>query len=181
MAAVAEGKGITQDRYLRKRIGNALYGRFQFLPIRLGAGATASDGVPPYYIGMFTKEVLSEEAEVTIPEIPEETVEQLMETAKQLVREIHTEKRCVPRLAVCVCVCKRDVKEISTTVWSLRGCGRLRGCGHVHTHSARVRASELRRPTRRAVRSGDSRGDACCSMGFGVCACCVLRGRAECV
>ena len=111
MAAVAEGKGITQDRYLRKRIGNALYGRFQFLPIRLGAGATASDGVPPYYIGMFTKEVLSEEAEVTIPEIPEETVAQLMETAKQLVQEIHTEKRCVPRLAVCVCVCVRETSK----------------------------------------------------------------------
>jgi hypothetical protein len=96
VAAVAEGKAITQDRYLRKRVGNALYGRFQFMPIRLGLGGSAaalSDGVPPYYIGMYTKEVLSEEAEVTIPEIPEDTMEQLLENATQLVQEIHTEKR----------------------------------------------------------------------------------------
>jgi hypothetical protein len=108
VAAVAEGKAITQDRYLRKRVGNALYGRFQFMPIRLGLGGSAaalSDGVPPYYIGMYTKEVLSEEAEVTIPEIPEDTMEQLLENATQLVQEIHTEKRCVSAECVCVCVC----------------------------------------------------------------------------
>jgi hypothetical protein len=48
---------------------------------------------PPYYIGLFTKEVLSEQSEVAIPEISADATQQLLARAEKLVHQIHEEKR----------------------------------------------------------------------------------------